>query len=50
MVSGLDAAARNVHFRDEWIDGEMTFDYQMRDGVVPKSNALSLMRLLGLDV
>ena len=50
MVAELDTPARNVHFRDEWVDGKMTFDYHMRDGVVPKSNALSLMRLLGLDV
>ena len=50
MVTELDRAARNVHFRDEWIDGKMTFNYHMHDGVVPKSNALSLMRLLGLDV
>lgn len=41
---------RNIHFRDEWIDGKMVFHYQMHDGPVPKSNALSLMRLLGIDV
>ena len=28
----------------------MTFDYQMRPGVVQKSNALALMRAVGLDV
>ncbi|NOY42234.1 MAG: DNA mismatch repair protein MutS [Planctomycetes bacterium] len=50
MVNQLDYATQNVHFRDEWRDGKMTFDYQMRKGVVPKSNALSLMRLLGLEV
>lgn len=50
IVDELDAPSRNVHFRDEWLDGKMTFDYTMREGVVPKSNALSLMRLLGLDV
>jgi len=50
IVDKLDSPSLNVHFRDEWIDGKMTFDYQMRPGVVPKSNALSLMRLLGLDV
>jgi len=50
MVTELDAPARNVHFRDQWVDGKMTFDYKMQEGVVPKSNALSLMRLLGLDV
>ena len=50
IVAELEVPTRNVHFRDEWVDGKMTFDYHMRDGVVPKSNALSLMRLLGLDV
>lgn len=50
IVEALDTPSQNVHFRDEWVDGEMTFDYRMREGVVPKSNALSLMRLLGLDV
>ena len=50
IVEKLDTPSQNVHFCDEWIDGKMTFDYQMREGVVPKSNALSLMRLLGLDV
>lgn len=50
IVKELDTPMENVHFRDEWVDGKMTFDYRMREGVVPKSNALSLMRLLGLDV
>ena len=50
MVEDLSQPARNVHFCDDWRDGKMVFDYRMRDGVVPKSNALSLMRLLGLEV
>jgi len=28
----------------------MTFDYRVRPGVVAKSNALELMRSIGLDV
>jgi hypothetical protein len=28
----------------------MTFDYQLRPGIVQKSNALELMRSVGLDV
>ena len=28
----------------------MTFDYHLRDGVVTSSNALRLMKIVGLDV
>ncbi len=42
--------AQNVHFADQFVDGEMHFDYKMRPGVVPHSNALALMRAIGLDV
>ena len=30
--------------------GKMQFDYHLRDGVVTRSNALALMRAVGLDV
>ncbi len=40
----------NVHFEDHLEDGKMVFDYQLRQGVVEKSNALELMRAVGLDV
>jgi hypothetical protein len=50
MASGFGAAAVNVHFEDELRDGQMHFDYHMRPGVVRKSNALALMRAVGLDV
>jgi hypothetical protein len=41
---------RNIHFEDRLVDGRMTFDYLVREGVVTKSNALALMRLVGLPV
>ncbi len=41
---------RNVHFVDELVDGEIRFDYTVRDGVVQRSNAVDLMREIGLDV
>jgi len=43
-------AAINVHFEDEIIDGKMIFDYRLRPGVVQKSNAIALMRQVGLEV
>ena len=45
-----DARVRNAHFEDELRDGHMVFDYRLHDGVVTKSNALELMRSVGLDV
>ena len=40
---------RNMHFQDAVVNGKMMFDYRLHDGVVTKSNALELMRLVGLD-
>ena len=40
----------NVHFEDTVADGKIHFDYQMRPGVVTRSNALELMRSIGLPV
>jgi hypothetical protein len=40
----------NVHFEDHLEAGTMKFDYTLREGVVEKSNALELMRSVGLDV
>ena len=41
---------KNVHFRDALVDGRMSFDYLLRPGIVEKSNALELMRQVGLEV
>lgn len=41
---------RNVHFRDEVTNGEMTFDYRLREGVVQGSNALEILRRAGVPV
>ena len=41
---------KNVHLQDHVEHGKMTFDYKLRDGVITHSNALELMRMIGLDV
>ena len=41
---------KNVHFEDRIEEGKMIFDYRLKDGVVEHSNALDLMRAVGLDV
>jgi hypothetical protein len=51
IVDLLGGKAANVHFEDQFEEGGgVTFDYRMRPGVVQRSNALALMRSVGLDV
>jgi MutS domain V len=50
VTAALGATIRNVHFQDQVEDGKMRFDYKLREGVVTKSNALALMRLIGLEM
>jgi DNA mismatch repair ATPase MutS len=50
IVDILDGKARNVHFQDHLESGKISFDYQLREGVVTKSNGLELMRSIGLNV
>lgn len=40
----------NVHFGDTLKDGKLLFDFQIKPGVVRHSNALELMRSIGLGV
>lgn len=50
IAEGLGGRARNVHFADDMVDGTMVFDYTLRDGVVRRSNAIALMRSIGIRV
>jgi hypothetical protein len=50
LADGLAPRAANFHFQDQLIDGQMVFDYRLHPGVVQKSNALALMRAVGLEV
>ena len=40
----------NHHFREEVRDGRMVFDYHLRPGPCPTTNALKIMRIEGLPV
>jgi ABC-type multidrug transport system fused ATPase/permease subunit len=40
----------NFHFREEVNNGRMVFDYRLRSGPCPTTNALTIMRLEGLPV
>jgi DNA mismatch repair ATPase MutS len=50
IADRLAPRAQNVHFADVLEAGTLMFDYRMRPGVVRTSNALALMRAVGLDV
>ena len=50
IADELAPRAANVHFEDHIEDGRVVFDYRMRPGVVTKSNALELMRSVGISV
>ena len=50
LAEALAPVAANVHFADQMVDGELRFDYRMHPGVVTHSNALALMRAVGIDV
>ena len=50
-IGGLASGGlKNVHFQDEIENGKMRFDFNLREGVVTKSNGLELMRSIGLKV
>jgi hypothetical protein len=50
IAAEMAPRAANVHFEDHIEDGSVMFDYRMRLGVVTKSNALELMRAVGIEV
>lgn len=50
LESEFGEKAVNVHFEDHVENDRLAFDYQLRPGVANKSNALALMRAIGLNV
>lgn len=50
IVSVTGATAANFHFEDRLEDGKLRFDHRLSPGIVQTSNALQLMRSIGLDV
>ena len=50
IADTLGSRATNMHFSDTIVDGRLYFDYRLRPGIVEHSNALELMRSVGLDV
>jgi hypothetical protein len=50
ISEALSPLVKNVHFADVLSGASLVFDYRLHDGVVRRSNALELMRSVGLEV
>lgn len=50
ITDSSDGQIRNMHFEDQVEDGKMHFDHKLREGIIAKSNALELMRLMGFEI
>jgi hypothetical protein len=50
IADDLGPHGMNIHFQDHLENGKISFDYRLRPGIVQKSNALELMRSIGLEV
>ena len=50
IVQEMNPLGKNGHFVEQFDNGCMTFDYKFRPGVVVGSNALGLMKAIGVNV
>jgi hypothetical protein len=50
IAGALDGRATNMHFGDQFSAGELHFDYKLTPGIANSTNALQLMRSIGLEV
>lgn len=50
IPDAMDGHAFNAHFEGQVVDDALIFDYKLKPGVVQTSNALKLMRAIGLNV
>jgi len=48
LARELPGRIRNMHLTEQIQDGVMRFDFQLREGVLARGNALELMRILNL--
>lgn len=48
IAKDFKGQAINVHFEEHYEGGEMRFDYQMRHGVLRRTNGINVMAALGL--
>lgn len=50
LAESNPSRVHNYHFRDAVVDGKLVFDYKIRPGPSPTTNALKIMQMEGLPV
>jgi hypothetical protein len=50
IVDSMEGHAANFHFSDTFENGELHFDYKLHPGIVQTTNALTLMRSIGIKL
>lgn len=50
IAAALQTESANMHFGDRFSAGELHFDYKLTPGIADSTNALQLMRSIGLEV
>jgi DNA mismatch repair ATPase MutS len=48
IVKTLNGQAANYHFGDTFAEGKLSFDYRLSEGIAQSTNALQLMKSIGL--
>ena len=50
QLTDADAFVRNFHFQSDLENGELVFDYKLRDGICESFNASQLMQAIGIEM
>ena len=50
QLTDADSFVRNYHFQSDLLNGELLFDYKLRDGICQSFNASQLMQAIGIDM
>lgn len=50
QLTDADGFVRNYHFQSDLFNGELVFDYKLRDGICQSFNASQLMKAIGIEM
>jgi len=50
QLADADSFVQNYHFQSDLRDGELIFDYKLRDGICQSFNACQLMQAIGIEM